>query len=155
MVRKIIESPYDFKNLIGKNIGKSEWKIINQKNINDFAKATEDFQWIHVDVDKTKKKSPYKNTIAHGYLSLSLIPKFVEEIWECKNLKLILNYGSEKIRFITPVICNSFIRANIFIMDAKDYKEGILVKSKVDIEIKNNHKLALSAEILSLLFPNN
>jgi len=81
-----LNSPDDFKGLIGKNLGKSDWKLIDQSSINAFANATEDFQWIHVDINKTSKESPYKRTIAHGYLSLSLIPKFVEEIWECKNL---------------------------------------------------------------------
>ena len=155
MAKTNLNSPADFKGLIGKHLGKSEWKLIDQSSINAFANATEDFQWIHVDINKTLNDSPYKKTIAHGYLSLSLIPKFVEEIWECKNLRLILNYGSEKIRFISPVICDSFIRANISVIDAYDYKNGILLKSKIDIEIKDNVKLALSAETLSLLYPNN
>ena len=76
----------------------------------------------------------------------------MDEIWECKNLKLILNYGSEKIRFISPVIRNSSIRANVKVLDAKDYKGGILLKSKVTIEIKNKEKPALIAETLSLLY---
>ena len=97
MGKTVLNSPYDFKSFVGKNLGKSNWKLINQKSIDDFANATEDFQWIHVDTNRTKKESPYKKTIAHGYLSLSLIPKFVEEIWECKNLKLILNYEVKKL----------------------------------------------------------
>ena len=151
-MKKIVESPHDFKKLIGKELGKSSWKLIDQLTIDQFAKSTGDYQWIHVDLEKAKKESPYKNTIAHGYLSLSLIPQFVYEIWECKKIKLILNYGSEKIRFISPVVCNDFIRAGITVMDAKDYKSGILLKSKISIEIKNNEKLALSAETLSLLY---
>ena len=83
---------------------------------------------------------------------MSLIPKFIDEIWECKNLKLILNYGAEKIRFISPVICNSYIRANIIVLDAKDYKGGILLSSKVTVEIKSQKKPALYAETLSLLY---
>ena len=152
MEKKVIESPHAFKSLIGSELGKSPWKLINQTMIDEFAKATEDYQWIHVNIEKAKKESPYKNTIAHGYLSLSLIPKFVYEIWECKKLKLILNYGTEKIRFISPVISGNYIRANISVLDAKDYKEGILLTSKINIEIKDHSKIALSAVTLSMLY---
>ena len=152
MTKKIIESPEDFKNLIGTSLGVSKWKLVTQKEINEFASATDDFQWIHVDEQRTRKESPFKKTIAHGYYSLSLIPKFVNEIWECKNLKLILNYGTEKIRFISPVICNSNIRANILVLDAIDYKRGIMLNSKVTIEIQDSDKPALVAETLSLLY---
>ena len=152
MTKKIIESPEDFKKLIGTSLGVSKWKLVTQKEINQFASATDDFQWIHVDEKRTRKESPFKKTIAHGYYSLSLIPKFVNEIWECKNLKLILNYGTEKIRFISPVICNSNIRANILVQNVKDYKGGIMLNSKVTIEIQGSNKLALAAETLSLLY---
>ena len=133
-------------------LGHSEWHEVTQKEINTFADATKDYQWIHIDQEKTKKLSPFKKTIAHGYYSLSLIPKFVDEIWKCNNLKLVLNYGTEKIRFISPVVCDSFIRAAITVKEAKDFKGGILLNSSVIIEIKNSEKPALSAETLSLLF---
>ena len=151
-MKKIIETPKEFKKLIGKKLGHSSWKLVTQKDIKRFASATEDFQWIHVNESKAKNESPFKTTIAHGYYSLSLIPKFVDEIWECKNLRLILNYGSEKIRFISPVICNNKIRAKILVKDAKDYKGGILLLSEVEIEIMNYKKPALVAETLSLLY---
>ena len=152
MSKKIVDSPDMFKNMIGEFLGYSSWKRITQTEINNFATATEDYQWIHVDKEKAKNQSPYKNTIAHGYYSLSLLPKFVYEIWECKKIKLILNYGTEKIRFISPVICNDSVRASVSVLNAKDYKGGILLTSKVTIEIKNAKKPALSAETLSLLF---
>ena len=152
MSKKIIDSPYALKKMEGSFLGYSSWKIVTQKEINNFANATEDFQWIHVDKKKVKNESPFKTTIAHGYYSLSLIPKFIDEVWECKNLRLILNYGTEKIRFISPVICNSYIRAAVSVINAKDYKNGILLKNKIIIEIKNQEKPALSAETLSLLF---
>ena len=151
-MKKIIEYPHDFKNMIGKELGKSSWKLIDQLTIDQFAKSTGDYQWIHIDLKKAEKESPYKNTIAHGYLSLSLIPQFVYEIWECKKIKLILNYGSEKIRFISPVITGNYIRANISVLDAKDYKGGILLTSKINIEIKDHNKIALATETLSMLY---
>ena len=152
MQKKIIEKPEMFKNMVGEFLGYSDWKLVTQKEINDFASATEDFQWIHVNEKKAATESPFKKTIAHGYYSLSLIPKFVDEIWECKSLKLVLNYGTDKIRFISPVICNNQIRAAISVLDAKDYKGGILLTSKINIEIKSSEKPALSAQTLSLLF---
>ena len=152
MVKKVLNTPKEFLNIIGQPLGISRWKLITQKDINKFAAATEDFQWIHVNEKKTKKESPYKSTIAHGYFTLSLIPKFVNEIWQCKNLGLIINYGAEKIRFISPVICNSYIRANMFVKNAKTYKGGILLSSNTTIEIKNKKKPALIAETLSLLY---
>ena len=152
MKKKIFNNPSEFKNIIGKFLGNTKWKKITQKDIDNFASITEDFQWIHINKEKAKEQSPFKETIAHGYFCLSLIPKFVYEIWECKNLKLILNYGTEKIRFISPVVCNSYIRANIFVQDAKDYKGGVLLNSKITVEIKNYEKPALVANTLSLLF---
>ena len=152
MLKKIVKSPNVFKSMIGESLGYSSWKKVTQKDINNFAAATEDYQWIHVDKEKAKNESPYKNTIAHGYLSLSLIPQFVFEIWECKKIKLILNYGSEKIRFISPVITGNYIRANISVLDAKDYKGGILLTSKINIEIKDHNKIALATETLSMLY---
>ncbi len=152
MQKKIIEKPDMFKEMVGEFLGYSDWKLITQKEINDFASATDDFQWIHVNEKKAATESPFKNTIAHGYYSLSLIPKFVHEVWECNSLKLVLNYGTDKIRFISPVVCNSQIRAAISVLDAKDYKGGILLTSNINIEIKNFEKPALSAQTLSLLF---
>ena len=154
MEKKIIKNLYQFKSLKGTHLGYSNWTRVNQEKIDNFASATKDFQWIHTDVDRVKIDSPYKSTIAHGYYTLSLLPIFFSEVWECKNIALILNYGSEKIRFISPVLCNSEIRASISLLDAYDYKEGLMLKSKVDIEIKGFEKLAMSAIILSLIFDN-
>ncbi len=146
-----INYPKDFEKYLGKRIGYSNWVKVTQDKIDAFASATEDFQWIHINTIKAKK-SELKSTIAHGYYTLSLLPKFMDEIWYCKNLKLILNYGTEKIRFISPVKCNSEIRGSITIVSTKDYKGGILLTSKVDVEIKNSSKLAMSAQTLSLIF---
>ncbi len=154
MRKKIIKNINQFKELIGTHLGFSDWVFIDQDKINKFAQATEDFQWIHTDRNKAKINSPFKKTIAHGYLTLSLLPKFFYEVWECQDLSLILNYGSEKIRFISPVICDSHVRGSISLLDAYDYKNGVMLKSKVDIEIKNNNKLAMSAQTLSLLYPS-
>ena len=81
MLKKIVDSPDVFKSMIGEPLGYSSWKKVTQTDINNFAAATEDYQWIHVDKEKAKTESPYKNTIAHGYYTLSLLPKFVYEVW--------------------------------------------------------------------------
>ena len=154
MEKKIIDNLLQFKSLKGTHLGYSNWTKVDQEKINNFASATKDFQWIHTDIDKVKIDSPYKTTIAHGYYTLSLLPIFFSEVWECKKIGLILNYGSEKIRFISPVLCNSEIRASISLLDAYDYKKGLMLKSKVDIEIKDSEKLAMSAVTLSLMFDN-
>ena len=151
-MKKIIESPKEFLNMNGEILGVSPWKLVTQKEINNFAMATGDFQWIHVNENKAKNESPFKTTIAHGYYSLSLIPKFVSEVWECKDIKIILNYGTEKVRFISPVLCNNNIRAIIKVADAIDYKGGVLLNSLITIEIMNHKKPALVANTLSLLY---
>jgi len=152
VVKIVLKTPKDFLDIVGKPLGVSKWKLVTQKEINKFASSTEDFQWIHVNDKRAKKESPYKSTIAHGYYSLSLIPKFVNEIWQCKKMSLILNYGADRIRFISPVLCNDYIRASILVKDAKSYKGGILLTSNTTIEIKNKKKPALIADTLSLLY---
>ena len=146
-----INSPKEFEKYLGKKIGYSKWISVTQHKIDAFAAATEDFQWIHVDTVKAKN-SNLKSTIAHGFYTLSLLPKFMDDVWSCKNVNLILNYGTEKIRFISPVKCNSLIRGSITIVSIKDYKGGTLLTCKVDVEIKNSSKLAMSAQTLSLIF---
>jgi len=143
-----ISNLYDF---IGKELGVSKWFHVTQKIIDSFALATNDNQWIHIDKKRAKKESPYGNTIAHGYYTLSLLPMFVSEVWKCNNISLVLNYGSDKVRFISPVICDSKIRARIFLLSVENYKKGVKIKSKIDIEIINSKKLAMSAETLAVL----
>ena len=147
-----LNNPLEFKNRIGKMLGYSNWFTVTQDKIDQFAKATGDYQWIHLDKKKAKEESPFRNTVAHGYYTLSLIPFFLEQIWVCKNTRLIINYGAEKIRFVNPVVCEDEIRASMFIENADDYKNGILIKSLIKIEIKNKEKPALIANTLTLIY---
>ena len=149
----IISSLNKLKEMQGQELGTSTWFYVDQNKINSFANATNDHQWIHVDKEKAKRESPFKNTIAHGYFTLSLIPMFVDQIWKCKNISSTLNYGSDKIRFISPVVCGSKIRAKIYLISAVDYREGVKIKCKIEIEILDSKKLAMSAETIALLFP--
>ena len=110
MEKAIINSYDEFAALLGKNIGISDWVELNQERINMFADATLDHQWIHVDQERAKAESPYKQTIAHGYLTLSMLPYMWNQIIEVKNLKMMVNYGMDKMKFGTPVLSGQSIR---------------------------------------------
>ena len=110
MEKLIINSYEEFASHVGEQLGVSEWLEVTQDRINLFADATLDHQWIHVDVEKAKTESQYKSTIAHGYLTLSLLPHFWEQIIEVNNIKMLVNYGMDKMRFGQPVITGSRVR---------------------------------------------
>lgn len=110
-MEKLVVNSYDeFASHLGQELGCSEWLSVDQERINLFADATLDHQWIHVDVDRAKRESQYKNTIAHGYLTLSLLPYMWDQIIEVRNIKMLVNYGMDKMRFGLPVVTGSRIR---------------------------------------------
>jgi len=96
MAKLVVNSYDEFASHLGEQLGISEWLLVDQDRINKFADATLDHQWIHVDVDRAKEESPYKSTIAHGYLTLSLLPYMWNQIMEVNNLKMMVNYGMER-----------------------------------------------------------
>ena len=110
MGKLVINSYDEFAAHLGEELGASEWLQVDQDRINLFADATLDHQWIHVDVERAKEESPYKSTIAHGYLTLSLLPYMWDQIIEVHNIKMLVNYGMDKMRFGQPVITGSRIR---------------------------------------------
>ncbi|WP_414154718.1 MaoC family dehydratase [Pseudomonas sp. BNK-43-a] len=138
---------------VGKELGRSEWLKIDQQRINLFAEATGDFQFIHVDPEKAAK-TPFGSTIAHGFLSLSLIPKLMEDILVLpKGLKMVVNYGLDSVRFIQPVKVDSRVRLKVDLTDATEKKPGQwLLKATVTLEIEGQEKPAYIAEPLSLCF---
>ena len=105
-----INSYDEFAQLLGKNIGVSDYVELNQERINLFADATLDHQWIHVDTEKAKAESPFKSTIAHGYLTLSMLPYLWNQIIKVNNLKMMINYGIDKMKFGQPVLSGQKIR---------------------------------------------
>lgn len=141
----------EFKNSAGTELGPSDWLLIDQERINQFAEATNDFQFIHVDPEKAAA-SPFGGTIAHGFLSLSLISYLVGQIMLKPNgIVMGINYGSDKVRFIQPVKVNDRIRAHVRIEKVSARPGGqYLTKTRTTIEIENETKPALVAEILSL-----
>lgn len=138
---------------VGKELGRSEWLKIDQERINLFAEATGDFQFIHVDPAKAAK-TPFGSTIAHGFLTLSLIPKLMEDILVLpEGLKMVVNYGLDSVRFIQPVKVDSNVRLAVSLIEVTEKKPGQwLLKATATLEIEGEQKPAYIAEPLSLAF---
>ena len=143
----------ELKDYVGKELGRSEWLTIDQDRINLFAEATGDFQFIHVDPVKAAQ-TPFGCTIAHGFLSLSLIPKLMEDILVMpEGLKMVVNYGLDSVRFIQPVKVNSKVRLKVDLTEVIEKKPGQwLLKATTTLEIEGSDKPAYIAEPLSLCF---
>jgi len=150
MSKVVINSYKDFEQFIGKELGVSEYLKITQEHINKFAEATLDFQWIHLDIERAKVESPYKTTIAHGYLTLSVIPYLWCQIVEINNIKMSVNYGIENLRFNHPVLVNSEVRIRAKLNSLIDLRGLTKVKINVALEILDNKKTALDAILVSL-----
>ncbi|MFJ2387040.1 MaoC family dehydratase [Pseudomonas koreensis] len=143
----------ELKDYVGKELGRSEWLTIDQERINLFAEATGDYQFIHVDPVKAAQ-TPFGSTIAHGFLSLSLIPKLMEDILVLpQGLKMVVNYGLDSGRFIQPVKVNSKVRLKVDLAEVTEKKPGQwLLKATATLEIEGSDKPAYIAEPLSLCF---
>ena len=143
-MKKCIVNSYDeLAAHLGKQLGESDWLTVDQQRINKFADATLDHQWIHTDIEKAKAESPYKSTIAHGYLTLSLLPYLWNESVEVHNIHMMLNYGMEKMRFGRPVITGSRIRL-VSELESIDNLRGVCKAGiKFRIEIEGEKKPAL------------
>lgn len=141
------------KDYVGKELGRSAWLKIDQERINLFAEATGDFQFIHVDPEKAAK-TPFGTTIAHGFLTLSLIPTLMLDILVLpEGLKMVVNYGLDSVRFIQPVKVNSQVRLKVDLTEATEKKPGQwLLKATATLEIDGEEKPAYIAEPLSLCF---
>lgn len=138
---------------VGKELGRSAWLKIDQQRINLFAEATGDFQYIHVDPEKAAK-TPFGSTIAHGFLTLSLIPKLIEDILILpQGLKMVVNYGLDSVRFIQPVKVDSQVRLKVDLAEVTEKRPGQwLLKAIATLEIDGEEKPAYIAESLSLCF---
>ena len=140
---------------LGKELGVSEWTLIDQTRINQFADCTGDHQWIHVDVERARRESPFRSTIAHGYLTLSLIAHLSMQLGAIPvDVAAGLNYGLDKIRFLAPVPVGSRVRLRTVLISAEPKEGGqILMRTGNTIEIEGSDKPALVAEALALLVP--
>ncbi|NDW12329.1 MaoC family dehydratase [Bacteroides sp. 214] len=145
-----INSYNEFEQYVGKELGVSEYITISQEQINLFADATHDHQWIHVDVERAKEESPFKSTIAHGYLTLSLLPHLWEQIVEVKNVKSLINYGIDKLKFNQAVVVGSEIRLRAKLMSIVNLRGVAKAEMKVTMEIKDSPKNAFEATVIFL-----
>jgi len=133
----------------GEHLGYGDWHEITQDEINLFADATGDHQWIHIDLEKAKA-GPFGAPVAHGYLTLSLIPLLVKDIYTIEGLKMGVNYGLNKVRFPSPVVVGSRVRAGAEIVDVVDFPPGKQAVVKVTVEIDGNPKPGCVAETVVL-----
>jgi len=150
MGKLVVNSYSDFEKYVGKELGVSEYHKITQEQINLFAEATLDYQWIHLDVERAKEESPYKSTIAHGYLNLSILPYLWGQLIEVNNIKLMVNYGIEKLKFNQPVLVGSEVRIRAKLNSLKDLRGVTKAEINVLLEIKGNNKPALDAILIFL-----
>ena len=149
---KTFETLSDLAACVGQEVGVSDWITITQEQVNQFAEATGDHQWIHVDVERAKK-GPYGGTIAHGYLTLSLIARFGDELFKVDGVTAKLNYGVNKVRFPAPVPVGTRVRAGASISNAVETPAGVQVSLNWVIELENSTKPACVAETVVLLVP--
>lgn len=150
MSKIVIRCHADFEKYVGQEIGVSEYHKITQEQINNFADATLDHQWIHVDPERAKKESPFKSTIAHGYLTLSLLPVMWKESITVENYSMLVNYGIEKFKFGQPVLVNSKVRTHVKLLSITDLRGISKVELKVKMEIEGNKKPAFEGNIFFL-----
>lgn len=152
MNQLIINTFEEFEKLKGKELGASDWLTVEQDRINRFADATLDHQWIHVDPERARRDSPYHATIAHGYLTLSLLPYFWGQIIEVNNLQMMVNYGMDKMRFGAPVTVGSRIRMVAGLSNIDNLRGICKAYVNFKIEVENVKKPALQGEAQFLYY---
>ncbi|HYX06907.1 MAG TPA: MaoC family dehydratase [Bacteroidales bacterium] len=150
MTKLIINNYREFETYVGKVIGISDYFQITQDQINKFAEATLDHQWIHTDPERAKNESPFGQTIAHGYLTLSLLPYLWEQIVEFRNVKMMINYGIEKLRFRQPVMVNQRVRVKVSLHSLHDLRGVTKAQMLVIMEIEGSNKPAFETTITFL-----
>ena len=153
MAQLELENIDSFRELEGKTLPAGDWLTVTQEMINDFAKDTMDFQWIHVDVEKAEKYSPFKKPVAHGFMSLSLLAKLLKDVLLIKSVKMGVNYGLNKVRFPSPVLVDSRLRLISTIQKIENYGDnGVKITWNCVVETDESNKPACVAEFISLMF---
>jgi acyl dehydratase len=145
---RVFNGVAELRAAIGTQLGSSDWITVDQSQIDMFADATDDHQWIHVDEERAKA-GPFGTTIAHGFLTLSLLPSLIKQIYTVENVKMGINYGLNKVRFTSPVPVGSKVRGTIDLVDVSDVNGGVQVVNKVVVEIEGAERPALVAEWLT------
>jgi acyl dehydratase len=148
MEPRVIDGIDGLRSLSGQHLGHSEWLEITQERVNQFADATLDHQWIHVDPTRATAESPFGGTIAHGYLSLALLPHHLFQIIEVTGVRMTINYGLNKLRYPAPVPVGSRVRLGAMLAAVEDVRGGVQCQLDCEIEIEGGAKPALAAEVL-------
>ncbi|PHN99691.1 dehydratase [Rhodobacteraceae bacterium 4F10] len=152
MTKLVFENLKELSNIEGKQLPVGEWYTVTQQMISDFANATLDKQWIHIDEEKAAKYSPTKTTIAHGFMSVSMLSELISKQFEVKSVTMGLNYGLNKVRFPNPVPVNSELRLISAVKLIEDFQNGKKLTFDCTIEIKGQEKPACVAEFIFVLF---
>ena len=147
----VLEQPADLLDLVGQSLGTTEWMKVTQQQVDLFADATGDRQWIHTDAERAAK-GPFKGTIAHGYLTLSLTPAVIAQVLEIRELTAALNYGLNKVRFPAPVRVGSQVRAAVTVASAQQKTSGVESVFKLTYEIDGEARPACVADVI-VLYP--
>jgi len=148
MAQRIIESLGELKRLVGQEVAVSDYMQMTQERIDRFAETTEDRQWIHVDLERARAESPYRNTIAHGFLTLSLLSRFIASAIKVQGVRMGINYGLDRVRFPAAVSSGSSVRARFRLLAMEDIAGGVQVKWGVSIECEGATKPSCAAEWL-------
>ncbi|MCF6184627.1 MAG: MaoC family dehydratase [Bacteroidales bacterium] len=150
MTKTVINSLKEFAALEGITLDSSDYMKITQAQINKFADATMDHQWIHIDEERAKKESQFGSTIAHGYLTLSILPPLWNEIIEVNNVKMLVNYGINNFKFSEAVRVNDEVRLTVKVMKVQDLRGICKAEMRATLEIKNRKKPAYAGTIIFL-----
>ncbi|MGH6634469.1 MaoC family dehydratase [Sphingopyxis sp.] len=154
MSARIFKNPMELLAAVGESFGPTEWVAIEQDRIDLFAKATDDHQWIHVDPERAKD-GPFGGTIAHGYLTMSLVNRFLPELVEVRGISMGVNVGTDNLRFLSPVRAGSRIRGKGELVKAEEAKGGIQAVVRVTVEIEGVEKPACVVDAISRFYPEN
>lgn len=154
MPKRVIHGLEEMRTLLGQRLGTSDWFDVTQQRVQAFADGTNDHQWIHCDVERARRESPYGTTVAHGFFTLSLSPALGDEIYDVEGLKMALNYGLNRVRFPAPVRVGSRVRMHSDLIGLKDIPGGVQATFKLTFEVEGQDKPACVAESLARLFFN-
>jgi acyl dehydratase len=146
MAKIVIPGIERLKDSVGKELAVTEWLVVDQKRIDEFAVATGDDQWIHVDRERAARESPYRTTVAHGFLTLSLLPQFLKEAVDIQGVRMGINYGLNRVRFSGPVPAGSRVRARFRLAAAEAIEQGVQAVWNVTVEREGEDKPVLVAE---------
>lgn len=153
MSTRVVNGTDELRTLVGQEVGVSEWMTMEQSRISAFAETTEDRQWIHLDAERAKTESPYGATIAHGFLTLSMLSEFSREAVDVQgDFRLRINYGLNRVRFPAPVPSGARVRGRFVLASVKDFDGGVEVTWTATVEVEGGTKPALVAEWVTRLY---